>query len=170
MGSAVTGRGAPGHRSTSGRARAAGIYGTIVTAAVLATAGGRMAVAPLCLLVFFTLVVYWMAELYAEVLGEHVHAGRLPQGRELRILLGSSWQMVTASYLPLAALVLSAVLGLDPLVASYLALAVTLVLLVVHGRSAARAAGLTGARLLAATGVAALLGLSMVALKAFITH
>ena len=58
---AASGSGAPGRVKNAGRARAAGIYGTIVTAAVLATGGGRVGVVSLALLVFGTLVVYWMA-------------------------------------------------------------------------------------------------------------
>ena len=137
----------PGPRTcdrAAARARAAGIYGTIVTAAVLATGGGQVGVVSLALLVFVTLVVYWLAELYAEVLGEHVHAGRLPRGAELRSLVGRpgtwsrpptcrwwcwSWQ---------------GLLGLSVTAASYAALAATVLLLLFHGRSAGVDAGLSG--------------------------
>lgn len=159
-----------GRHRDAGRARAAGIYGTIVTAAVLATGGGKVGVVSLALLVFVTLVVYWLAELYAEVLGTHVHAGRLPRGAELRLLVGTSWPMVTASYVPLVVLLVVALFGYSVSVASYAALAATILLLAVHGRSAGVDAGLSGSRLFVVTAVAGLLGVSMVALKAFITH
>src|SRR5262249_22305091 len=58
-----------------GRRRAAGIYGTIVTAAVLAASGNTLSSAALEVTVVVTLVVYWLAEQYAELLGEHTHAG-----------------------------------------------------------------------------------------------
>ena len=62
----------------SGRRRAAGIYGTIITAAILDTAGGRLATDALVTAVVVTLLVYWIAEEYAEVLGEQATGGHLP--------------------------------------------------------------------------------------------
>ena len=58
-----------------GRRRAAGIYGAIITAAILDTAGGHVSTTVLVISVVVTLLVYWIAEEYAEVLGEHT-AGR----------------------------------------------------------------------------------------------
>ena len=52
------------------RRRAAGIYGTVITAAVLASAGGRLPTTALASAVLITLIVYWVAELYSEILGE----------------------------------------------------------------------------------------------------
>jgi hypothetical protein len=70
---------------TLGRRRAAGIYGAIVTAAILDTAGGHGSTTVLVISVVVTLLVYWLAEEYAEVLGEQVEGGRLPtQGIHLR--------------------------------------------------------------------------------------
>ena len=153
----------------SRRARAAGIYGTIVTASVLATAGGNLHPAALEVLVFGTLLVYWVAEVYAEILADHIHAGRLPTGRELRGVVGSTWPLVAASYLPLLVLAVAA-LGATPKVASFLALAVAVVLLLVHGLTAGRAAGLTGWRLTGSAATAGLFGIAMVALKALVAH
>jgi hypothetical protein len=61
-----------------GRRRAAGIYGAIITAAIFDTAGGHLSTAALVISVVVTLLVYWLAEEYAEVLGERVEGGRLP--------------------------------------------------------------------------------------------
>jgi hypothetical protein len=58
-----------------GRRRAAGIYGAIITAAILDTAGGHLSTAALVVSVVVTLLVYWLAEEYAEVLGEQVEGG-----------------------------------------------------------------------------------------------
>jgi hypothetical protein len=44
-----------------GRRRAAGIYGTIITAAILDTAGGRLSTEALVTAVVVTLLVYWLA-------------------------------------------------------------------------------------------------------------
>ena len=58
-----------------GRRRAAGIYGAIVTAAILETAGGHVSTAALVVSVVVTLLVYWLAEEYAQLLGEQVETG-----------------------------------------------------------------------------------------------
>ena len=57
---------------TSGRHRAASIYGAIITAAILDTAGGRLPTDVLVVGVVAALVVYWLAEQYAELLGEQI--------------------------------------------------------------------------------------------------
>ena len=68
----MTARPAVGQQANpnQGRRRAAGIYGAIVTAAILDAAGGHLPTAVLVVSVVVTLLVYWLAEEYAEVLGE----------------------------------------------------------------------------------------------------
>jgi hypothetical protein len=88
-----------------GRRRAAGIYGAIVTAAILDTVGGHVPTAALAVSVVVTLLVYWLAEEYAEVLGEQVEGGRLPSTASVRQALAATWPMVSASFAPLVALV-----------------------------------------------------------------
>ena len=148
-----------------GRRRAAGIYGAIITAAILDTAGGHVSTAALVVSVVVTLLVYWIAEEYAEVLGEQATGGRLPSRASIQGALVSTWPMVTASYLPLLAVVLAAVAGASELTAANVGLVVVVVLLTVHGWLAGRAAHLRGVRLLVATSVAAGLGLVMILLK-----
>ena len=63
-----------------GQRRAAGIYGAIVTAAILDTAGGHVSTAALVVSVVVTLLVYWIAEEYAEVVGEQVEGAGFPAG------------------------------------------------------------------------------------------
>jgi hypothetical protein len=148
---------------------AAGIYGTIVTASVLATAGGSLPTLALTIAVFVTLVVYWVAEEYAEI-GEHVSAGRLPGWPDIRAAMAAKWPMVSASYLPLVTLIGADVLGTTPSTAAYVALVVTVLLLVLFGWTAARAAGLSTVGQLGMTLVAGVLGLLMIALKSGLSH
>jgi hypothetical protein len=54
---------------SSGRRRAAGIYGTIITAAVIAATGVRLTTLALVVSVLVTLLVYWVAEEYAARVG-----------------------------------------------------------------------------------------------------
>jgi hypothetical protein len=153
-----------------GRRRAASIYGTIITAAVIAAGGGRLTTGALAVTVLVTLVVYWLAEQYAELLGEHTHAGRLPGPAQVRTSLGAAWPMVTASFVPLACLLLARLFGASTSNAAWVALLVTVALLVVHGYAAGRAAGLAGLRLLLVAGTAGLLGVVMVVLKTLLQH
>jgi hypothetical protein len=73
--------------------------------------------------------------------------------------------MVSACCLPLAALLLAQLAGASPLTAANTGLAVAIVMLTVHGWLAGRAARLCGWKQLAATSVAALLGIAMILLK-----
>ena len=148
-----------------GRRRAAGIYGAIITAAILDTAGGHLPTAALVISVVVTLLVYWLAEEYAEVLGEQVEGGHLPSGAYIWGALAATWPMVTASYVPLLALVLARVAGASALTAANVGLVVAIVLLTFHGWLAGRAAQLRGWQLFFATSIAAALGLVMIALK-----
>jgi len=149
--------------------RAAGIYGLIVTASVLATGGTSLPVLPLAVAVFVTLLVYWLAEEYAELL-EHASAGHLPTWTRTRSMLLAKWPMVSASYLPLIVLVVVRILGATTSTAALFALIATVVLLMLSAWRAGRSAGLTGAPLAGMTVLAGLLGLGMIGLKIGITH
>jgi hypothetical protein len=148
-----------------GRRRAAGIYGAIITAAILDTAGGHLSTAALVVSVVVTLLVYWLAEEYAEVLGEQVEGGRLPSWASIWGALTATWPMVTASYAPLLALVLARLAGASALTAANVGLVAAIVLLTVHGWLAGRAAQLRSWQLFFATSIAAGLGLVMIGLK-----
>ena len=62
---------------------AAGIYGIIVSAAVMAASHLPSAAATV-VAVLGTLVIYWAAERYARVIAERIHEGRRPSLRRLR--------------------------------------------------------------------------------------
>jgi hypothetical protein len=124
----------------------------------------------LAVTVVVTLVVYWLAEQYANLLAEHTHAGRLPSRARIRANLAEAWPMVTSSYLPVAALLVASGLGASSVWAARVALGVAVVLLVIYGYAAGRAAGLNGIRLVAVTGVAAALGVAMIVLKTLLQH
>jgi len=156
-------RGAPA--GSPGQRRAAGIYGAIITAAILAAAGGKLSTAALVVSVVVTLLVYWLAEEYAELLGEQTEKGVLPTWAYIREALAATWPMVSASYLPLLALVLARLAGASPLTAANVGLVVAIVVMTLHGWWAGRAAQLRGRQLLFVTMAAAGLGLVMILLK-----
>ena len=149
----------------SGRRRAAGIYGAIITAAIIAASGGNLPTDALVVAVVVTLLVYWVAEEYAEVVGEQAEGGRLPTWASIRGMLVATWPMVSASYAPLLALVLARLAGASSLTAANVGLGVAVAVLTLHGWWAARAAQLHGRRLLLSTALAAALGIAMILLK-----
>ena len=130
------------------RRRSAGIYGAIITAAILDTAGDRMSTGALVIAVVVTLVVYWLAEEYAELLGEQVEGGRLP-----------TWTYIQG------ALVIARLAGATSLEAANAGLVMAVMVLAVHGWTASRASHLRGHQLLLTTSIAIGLGLAMIALK-----
>jgi len=148
-----------------GRRRASGIYGAIITAAILDTVGGHASTTVLVISVVVTLLVYWIAEEYAEVLGEHTAGGRLPSRAYILGALAATWPMVSASFAPLLAVVLATLAGASALTAANVGLVAAMVLLTIHGWLAGRAAQLQGWKLVAATSIAAGLGLVMILLK-----
>jgi len=148
-----------------GRRRAAGIYGAIITAAILDTAGGHLPTAAVVVAVVVTLLVYWLAEEYAEILGQQAEHGHLPSWAAIRGPLVARWPMVSASFLPLLALLLARLAGASAGGAANIGLVAAIVLLTFHGWSAGRAAQLHGRPLMVATSVALALGLVMILLK-----
>ena len=145
--------------------RGAGIYGTIITAAVLAAAGPTESVADVAVTVLVTLLVYWIAEQYSDLLGEQLHGGHLPSWRAVGAALATTWSMVSASFIPLAVLLLAGLATASTAAAANAALVVAVLLLMVYAWLAGRAARLRGWQLAVITSLAAVLGLLMIALK-----
>jgi hypothetical protein len=146
---------------------AAGIYGVIIGAAVMATSHGQSSTA-VAVAVLVTLTIYWAAERYARLVAERIHDGRGLTWHEVRVQVTSGWTIVTASALPLAVLVLGDLLGLDTQVAVFFALGASTLLLFGAGWEIGREASLSaGERTLMAVGASAF-GVVMVVLKALL--
>ena len=62
---------------------------------------------PLSVSILVTLLVYWLAEEYAELLGEQLEAGHPPTWADVRTALAATWPMVSSSYIPLLSLILA---------------------------------------------------------------
>jgi hypothetical protein len=150
---------------TNVRNVASEIYGLVVCSATLAAAAvsGRESFVEVSVLV--TVVVYWMAESYAQALARHGLKQAPLDWSDIRAILGDGWPMVSASFLPLVTLLVMGAFGAPVLVAVNVALAVAAVLLVGAGWTASRASGLRGWRLLMSTAMSAVFGLTMAGLK-----
>ncbi len=148
-----------------GRRRAVGIYGTIVTAAILSSAGDRLSVLDLAISLVATLFVYWVAEEYSEILGEQLAGRRLPTWSYVRTALAASWPLVSASFAPLIFLIAAWLLGASAPNAANAGLVAAVAELVLYGWAAGCAAGLKGKQQVALASAAAVLGLVMITLK-----
>src|SRR5690348_3354419 len=84
---------------------AAGVYGIIVSSAVMASSSAATTVG-LVANILTTLIVYWAAERYARFVAERIHEGAPPSLDMVRAQLTHGWEMVTATALPLLTLVL----------------------------------------------------------------
>jgi hypothetical protein len=149
---------------TTAESTAAGIYGVIVSSAVMAASHAATAAAT-TIAVLVTLVIYWGAERYARIVAERIHAGRRPDRRELRHQLTTGWEMITASFLPLAVLDVTRLLGAQLSTALLAGLGCSTLLLGIAGWAVGRDGKLsTGERLVSAT-IAAAFGGVMIVLK-----
>lgn len=150
-----------------------GIYGTVICASILASVE-QMSVGTVAVVVVVTLVVYWLAERYSEVLGLSAGAdhdsprttGQKITAAHVRTVLRSDWPMIQASVTPLVVMLISRLLGASNELAVDIALFYTILLLVALGWLAATRALLVGWPRLAATSFAAVLALIVVGLKA----
>jgi hypothetical protein len=145
-------------------ATAAGVYGIIVGAAVMAAAHAPSAVATV-LAVLVTLVIYWAAERYARIVAERIHQGHRPSWHTVREQVTSGWEMVTASLVPLGVLVVTRLAGAALQTAVIVALACSTVLLCMAGWRVGRHGRLTAIEQLISTVVAGIFGVGLIALK-----
>ena len=124
------------------KATANAIYGIIVSSAVMASAHDQSIVV-VAIAVLTTLVIYWAAERFAHVMGQRiVHSPELT-GRQLRRQLGSGWELVSASFIPLGVLLGSALLGAGVDTAALAALICATALLFAAGWRVGREAALS---------------------------
>ena len=150
--------------SSTEESTAAGVYGLIVSAAVMAASDAGTALA-MAAAVLVTLAVYWSAERYSRLVAERIHTGHRPTWRQVRVQLTTGWELVTASGLPLATLVVLRLLGVDLDHAVDGALACGALLLCLAGWEVGRHGQLTGPERLVSAAVAGLFGAVLVVLK-----
>jgi hypothetical protein len=150
------------HETAEGTA--AGIYGVIVTSAVLVTAHARTAYAT-DVIVLVTLFVYWAAEKYAKLVAERIHEGHRPGWGTVRRQLASGWEIMSASVVPLVVLLLVRAVGAPLNVAVLVALICCTLLLCLAGWRMGTGGRLTPGERVVSTLVAGAFGMAMIALK-----
>jgi hypothetical protein len=147
------------------RGIASAIYGLVVCSSTLAAASVSGKLWFVAISVLVTVVVYWMAESYAHTLAHYAVTQQPLNRSDIRQILSQGWPLVSASFIPLATLLLMGALGRSVATAINTSLGVATLLLVWAGWSASRASGMHGWRLVMSCGTSAAFGLSMVALK-----
>ena len=141
------------------------ITGTVVCAAVIAYAAGNVSsTGQLCLAIFGTVFVYWLAHLHATTVGLSVEHGHHPLVA-LRLALGRTWLVAGASVLPILVLLLAELFGAGLKTAAWIALIATIVLLTGYSYLAGVRSGLSPAGRLASAAMGAALGLLVALLK-----
>ena len=148
-------------------ATASGIYGVIVSAAVMSASHAEKAY-QVIVAVLVTLTIYWGAERYARIIAERIHEGRRPSWTSVRHQLTHGWEMVTASALPLVTLAVMTVLGAELGTAVLTALLCSTLLLCVAGWGIGRGGRLSTGERLVSTVVAGMFGVFFVLLKTFL--
>lgn len=156
----------PGTRWWDGGRAPAAIYGTIISASYLAAASEDKIV-QVILGVFFTLLVYWLAERWSEVIGGHIQ-GEPFDWAQARATFKRGWPMVQASYGPLLVLVVAKLLGADVEDAVTLALIAAILVLIALGTLAARRAQLPLVGIVLSAVFNGLLGVGLIALKSWL--
>ncbi|MGW6906811.1 hypothetical protein [Streptomyces sp. NPDC054940] len=150
---------------------AGAVYGSLLAASVLATAGavGHYSRFQLVMLLIVTGLVFWAAHVYAHIAGERL-VGQPWSRREIRQVAGHEWSIVEAAALPAATVAVSPLLGLDSGGGVWLALGVAVAQQVTWACLSAARGGATRRQLVAEAAVNLVLGLIIVAAKALLGH
>jgi hypothetical protein len=155
------------------RAQIAGtVYGTVVVMGTVAAGGSQKNVDPWRLAVFVTVtvVVLWIAHVYAHGLGSSIEAGHRLTRAEFGHVAHRELGIALAAVAPVAALVLGALGVLRESSAIWLALFLGLLTLVVQGVRYARVERLGPLATIVSVSLNAALGLVIVGLKALLAH
>jgi hypothetical protein len=155
-----------GHWWDIGRTPTA-IYGTIISASVLALADEEDDLLDTALALVITLVIYWLAERWSVLMARNLKGERITWSA-VRGVFVSGWPMVQASYGPALVLVIAGLLGLGTLEAVDLALTATILMLAGLGALGAQRAGLGRLGIVGSSVFVALLGIVLILLKALL--
>lgn len=147
------------------RSAAAGIYGLVVSAGVMGTAHAESALT-IVLAALITLLIYWCAERYSRVLAERLQSNQRLRWRTIRHDLTTGWEIVTVSALPLAAVLVTRLLGASTAWAVTVGLLCSTILLCLAGWEIGRGGRLSTRERLASAAVAGAFGGGMIALEA----
>ncbi|MGI8947159.1 MAG: hypothetical protein ACR2FV_04135 [Ornithinimicrobium sp.] len=119
-------------------------------------------------LVLLTQVVYWLAHIYAEMVGDRIRTRVPTRPGQLRHVMEQEWPLVAVSFGPLAVIVRCAALGLSDNSAVLAGLWATMALLAGWALLAGRRSGLRTAEMLLYVAVSLALELALIAIKSLL--
>jgi hypothetical protein len=167
---------APDARSISKRRErlagnpASAIYGTVVVAGLLVAEAATDTSIPVVIgSILVTLVVFWVAHAYSQLLGLGVTANR-SWWASFRFELRHEWPIVESAFVPIAALVLSRFVGVDRSRSFLIASLFAVLELAAWASLACRRQGMATAQRLRYVAAALALGGIVIALKALTSH
>ncbi len=151
---------------------AGGVYGAVVVMGTITagSAGRTKSAAELAVLAAVTVVVLWLAHVYAHSLGESLEQGRAVTRRELADVARRESSILLAAAGPVLALILGAIGVFVETTAVWVALAIGVATLAAQGLRYARCERMGLAGTVAAVSVNLALGLMIMAMKVFVTH
>jgi hypothetical protein len=147
------------------------IYGTIVVLSVVTAASTvehdlwRLAV-----IAAATVVIYWVAHVYSQGLGESLKLGRRLTAAELAAIARRESSILLAAVLPVTAIVLGAVGIFANRTALWLAIGVGVATLTIQGLRYSRLERLSRMGTIVTVAINVALGLVIVVLKALVSH
>lgn len=145
------------------------IYGTIVATSVLAVESAlRTELGDLLLTELVTVIVYWLAHVYADYAAQPPEPGGRAALARLGATAAHEWALVAASFVPMAAVLVVAAAGEPTPRAATVGLSTGVALLFGWGAAAARAGGRSRRSSLVFGGVSSAFGLTLIALKALL--
>jgi hypothetical protein len=173
----VVAAGAPRHRRIHAAVRgtpqgiAGTVYGTIVVmGAITAGTEGTHDPVRLAVIVAATVVVLWLAHVYAHGIGESIARGRRLDREELVSVARRELSIPLAAALPVAALALGGLEAVRDAIAVWVALGLGLATLAVQGVRYAAVEELGRVAAVVSVAVNLGLGLVIVALKVLVAH
>lgn len=149
---------------------ASAVHGTVLAGALIAVQGAddEIDVSRLVWLVLLTQVVYWLAHVYAEVVGERIRTRTRPRPRAVRHLLDEEWPLVAVSFGPLAVIVVCSALGVSGNTSVLAGLWATMALLASWALLAGYRSQLRAREMLAYVAVSLALGGALIAIKSLL--
>ena len=149
---------------------AGGIYGTILVTSIIAAADSNEAIWQSLGIVEITVLVFWLAHVYANTLAFSLRSKQPFSPREITPIARKEWPLLQAAVIPTIALVAGGVGLIRTQTAYWFAIGYGVAALIWWGLLIARKEGLTRRATCLVVAANAAFGLVIVLLKEFVNH
>ena len=149
---------------------AGGIYGTILVTSIVAAADASHTIWLSLGIVEVTMIVFWLAHVYAGALARSIATTETFSRREVRQVAGHEWPLLQAAIVPSVVLLAGGVGLIRTQLAYWLAIGYGVAALIWWGLLFARKEGLGRIATIAVVLINASFGLVIVVLKEFVNH